>query len=129
MSEAELFESSQLAFANGISAYAIFWTIVGGYVAAAYFTGVHLSKSQYVIINSLFVVGATMSAIAVHGYFELGYQYMLELETVNPERSLLPGTKYNSRGSIVLNALIIIAGLKFMRDARSKVRRYEPDSA
>ncbi len=128
MSEAELFESSQLAFANGISAYTIFWTIVGGYVAAAYFTGAHLTKSQYIIVNSLFIVGASMSAVAVLGYFELGYQYMLELQQVNPKRPLIPGTEYNSRGSIVLNILIMLAGLKFMRDARSKVEKDVPDS-
>lgn len=120
MSEAELFESSQLAFANGISAYTIFWTIIGGYIVAAYFAGAKLTKSQYAIVGSLYLVSASMTALAVHGYFELGFQYMSELHEVNPKRELILGTKYLSRGTIPLNAVVIVAGLKFMRDARSQ---------
>lgn len=36
MSEAELIESIQLAIGNAVSTYAVFWTLVGGYLVAVF---------------------------------------------------------------------------------------------
>lgn len=122
MSEAEFIESWQLAASNGIAVYALFLTILSAYLITAYMVGKDLTRSQVWTITSLFLVICIVLTFTIWGYFDESNQFARAYveagyATVRtaPDRGL-----FVTWLSILLNAVLVSAGLKFMWDIRKK---------
>ena len=118
MSEAELIESANLAYSNGIACYAIFWTLAGSYLVVAYQVGQKLTRSQLVIINALFLVSIGLTSFGIWAYFNAGIEFSQEVAQLNPTR---PG-RYAPNALPVIqsvtNLLVVLACFKFTWDIR-----------
>ncbi|MEO0368091.1 MAG: hypothetical protein AAF197_04810 [Pseudomonadota bacterium] len=70
MTESEFLEAINLHAGNVISGYSVYLTYVFGFIAGAYVVGVKLSKTQVVIITSIYSASsfAWMSAILTHAH-------------------------------------------------------------
>ncbi len=118
MTPSELLEVSQLNYANGIGSYTIFLTISGGYIVAAYLAGKDLTRSQYVIANSLFLVLATSSILSMTGFFLTAVRHSDRAVRLDPELVVL-GNPYMIVAVTLINLFVVLACLKFMRDVRT----------
>ena len=117
MTEHEAVELSQIFFANLISVYAVFLTIITGYLVIAYIVGSSLKLGQVSIINGIFLSGTVWTTWAGFAYLMSGSYYAVVGGSMNPERVVYAGplTGYIS---LIINTCIIIACFKFMWDVR-----------
>lgn len=118
MSPSELLEISQLAWANGIGTYAIFLTISGGYLVAAYSAGRSLTRAQYLLANGLFLVLATSTVLAVTAFFTAALRHADRAARLDPEFAQL-ASPYAIAAVTAVNLFVVVACLKFMRDVRT----------
>ena len=117
MTEAELVESITSYYdlaGNAISSYV---TVTTGYLVAAYLIGAKLSRSQMVVISTLYAVTAGIMTYATFGYMSRAFSY------VEMQSELIPDlVAYSSPIFYVLMPVIFGAGifacLKFMWDIR-----------
>ncbi len=105
---------------NAAAYFAIFWTLVRGYLFIAYSIGVKLLRSQVAFINLLFLLSSSMSAIAsifssINGlsYLRQVAASLEELPAFTPDQENVVITI-----AIVTNFAVIIGCLKFMWDLR-----------
>ena len=68
MTGAEALELAELAGATSITSFGYYLSIIFAYLAAAYFVGEKISKSQVVMVSALFVF-AGFSAVAAVAIF------------------------------------------------------------
>jgi len=118
MSPSELLELSQLAYANGVSTYAIFLTISGGYLVAAHLAGSSLARSQYLLANSLFLVLATATVLAMAAFFTTAVRHADRAARLDPELVVL-GSPYLVAAVTAINLFVVLSCLKYMRDVRT----------
>ena len=118
MTEAEYFEALTSLVSNGLAAYAIFITLVGGYLMVAYNVGGRLSSSQLWTVNILYLASVIFVLITIYGTFGRMTMLSLELEQLNPKRYAL-GNAYGPPATIIINVLVLIVSLKFMFDIRN----------
>lgn len=119
MTEAEYFEALTSLVSNGLAAYAIFISLVGGYLVVAYNVGGKLTSSQLWIVNILYLASVTFVLMTIYGTFGRMNMLSLELEQLNPKRYSL-GFAYGPLAAIIVNVLVLTTSLKFMVDIRSK---------
>ena len=119
MTELELFEASQVALSNTLAAFAIFVTMVGAYLTAAYFVGKSLTGSQLLIINFTFVVSMLGMTFVIFAFSSIGFEYFDQSQQVNSSLSFSPPSwiKYFNLG---IDLAMIVGCIKFMWDIRSK---------
>jgi len=117
MTEAEYFETLTSLVSNGMAAYAIFLSIVGGYLVAAYNAGSKLTSSQLWIVNILYLTSVAFVLMTIYGTFGRMNMLSLELEQLNPKRFALALT-YGPEAAIIINVSVLVASLKFMMDIR-----------
>lgn len=68
------FETAELTFSlvgYGMTAMALYFTVVSGYLIVAYLVGEQLSKSQMIIVSSLFSVFAFSLVFGSYSFFLL----------------------------------------------------------
>lgn len=109
------YESAELTFSligYGMTAMALYFTVVSGYLIGAYVVGAELSKSQVWIVTSLFVVFAVSLVFGTFSFFSAASAFG-ESSTDSVEYWLAP---------VIAVAEIagIFASLKFMLDIRRK---------
>ena len=120
MTEADYLEIAQLNLTNMIATFALFVTFASGYLVAAYLIGDKLTRSQIVIINSLFIIvmglgSSTMHTFAVESYTLNQAAEQLGSITTLSQTSAGIAQIYFAR----FTDLLILAGcLKFMWDKR-----------
>ena len=119
MTEAELFESMQMAYANGIACYALFMTIVGAYVVSAYLAGRNLTSSQLRIVNFLFLSSTIVLTVAILSHFYTADEFLSAIIEKGPSSiEVSAHGRFVTIISVLINIAIMIAGLKFMYDSR-----------
>lgn len=119
MNETEIMEVLQAAYSNQVATFAVFLTMISGYLVLAYMIGNKLDRTQIVIVNSLFLIFATLNVMTSFSFVNVADIYLVELIAVNPERERLyaPEFKWIVAG---VHVLVIGACLKFMYDIRKK---------
>ena len=121
MTEADLFESMQLAYSNGIASYALFVTIVGAYIVSSYLAGNKLTYTQVWIVNFLFLSTTTILTVGIWSLFNTADLF---LEAIIARRSspieLYGHGKIVTIVCVIVNIAIMIASLKFMRELRQR---------
>jgi len=109
------YETAELTFSlisYGITTMALYFTVVSSYMIGAYMIGAQLSKSQLIIISSLFSVFSMSLAFGTYSFFDTAISYG-GASSGSIEYWLAP--------VIGLAELIgIIAAFKFMYDIRNK---------
>ena len=116
------YETAELTFSligYGMTAMALYFTVVSGYLIGAYMVGAELSRSQVWIVTSLFVVFALSLVFGTFSFFAAASSYG-ERPTDSVEYWLAP---------IIGLAEIagIAASLKFMFDIRRDAGTLESD--
>ena len=76
MSEADLMNVVQGIISNSIATFAVFVSLVGGYLVTAYLAGKNLTRSQTVIISTLFFVFVALNIQTQYNFIELSNIYM-----------------------------------------------------
>ena len=111
---------TEVEFAEAFSAYldtsfanmGLYITIISGYLVVAYLAGKDLTRSQLIIVSSLFVVFASIMSLSGFALLERA----IELEAQREGgRDALDHAGYFL---LVLQFLGILAALKFMMDVR-----------
>jgi len=72
------FEQAQLAYSlvgYGMTAMALYFTVVSSYLIIAYMVGNKLSRSQLAIVSSLFLVFAISLVFGTYSFFEAANSY------------------------------------------------------
>jgi len=109
------FETAELTFSlvgYGMTAMALYFTVVSGYLIVAYLVGEQLSTSQMIIVSSLFSVFAF---ILVFG----SYSFFSEANRVGNVSS--SSAEYWLSSVVGITELAgIVAAFKFMFDIRKK---------
>lgn len=70
MTEAELWELLNAYNTAGMTALALYFTVVSSFLIVAYLAGSDLTKYQAIIISGLFVIFAGLFTYGTIGYFE-----------------------------------------------------------
>ena len=117
MTEGELVQSITAYYELSGNALSMYVTVSMGYLVAAYFIGYNLTKSQVIVVSTLYAVVAAVMSYAMFGYMARGFTYVEMQNALNPEL-----VSYSSPVFYVLLPMIfgagIIACLKFMWDVR-----------
>jgi hypothetical protein len=125
MTEYELIEAYQGAEASWQASASIFISIVFAYLAAAYFVGAKLTRSQVVIVTGLYTVFCLLMLSMLGSILSRLTQFGTEILEFSPERSVAGGpTRIGGLalwGSVFVSAYV--AGLVFMFQIRRSARR------
>lgn len=118
MTESELIEAVTSYFELVFIAVTLYVSVCSGYLVVAYLIGSKLTKSQMVVVSSLYTFIAVLMAYAAMGFLNRTINYLEGLDTI--ERYGVGG--HASPLVIVILPLILIFGvlacLKFMWDIR-----------
>ncbi len=68
MTAYEMADLAQSNFSNSIAAMALYLTLVFAYLAAAYFVGKDLTRSQATILNAVFLTFALINTFGIAAY-------------------------------------------------------------
>ena len=102
---------------NMLASFAIFLSLVSGYLIVAHTAGATFSRLQVTIINLLFVTMSTAFMFGVYGYCQSAVDMSLAANELNPER-IYRGSEYFPFVTLVLNSFAIVSSLYFMWHVR-----------
>lgn len=117
MTEFELVESIGIYVSTALEAISIYLTIVSAYLIAAFMAGDRLTKSQVVIVSTLFVAGSLLFTYSSVGLLIRQAHFASKLALLE-SGTPLPGT---APIAVIIGTIQfggIIACLKFMWDVR-----------
>jgi hypothetical protein len=90
MTPYEMADLAQSNFSNSIAAVALYITLVFAYLAAAYFVGKDLSRSQVTILNALFLTFSVLNSFGVAAYTNFGAHLAIRSGFSNPDSFFAP---------------------------------------
>ena len=118
MTDYESLDLAQSAFSSSLAAYALFLSIVTGYLVTAYLVGRELSRGQAWILNLLFVVVVSIAIWSVSSYIYWGVVYT-SLATLDEVRlSAMVPEPWLPVFMAVVNVVAVVACLLFMWNVR-----------
>jgi len=117
MSPYELSDLSQSNFSNATALIAVFLSLSFAYLAAAYFVGSKLTRSQVFILNTLYILFAGITAYSATAFSNGAVKLMLSASVADPD-NFFTGKLWmaNFVGLCLLVAILMC--LKFMWDVR-----------
>ena len=118
MTAYEWSEIAHAAYSNSIACVAIIITVFFAYLVAAYTVGHKLTRSQLILINSLFLLVALWMTFCIAGFITGGVNAPLQARAQNPDLQGIPLTTAIPAGVAVMELLLISGCLKFMWDIR-----------
>ena len=117
MTEAELFEAGQFAYSNSLATFAIYITLLSGYIAVAYIVGEKLVGSQATIINTLYSLLIVTIIAAFVSFARIGYENAYLALEMSTQRKAGP-VPLVAELAVVVMVFCYLASLKFMWDVR-----------
>ncbi len=120
MTAANWFELMTAAMANTATYYALFWTLVSGYLVVAYTVGKKLVRNQIAFINTLFVVSTFFGTFAASTALRNGLLAFRMGAAQVEEMSAITAAQATAFVVFVpcANMVIVLGCLKFMWDVR-----------
>ena len=112
MSETDAVALAQSLFANAQTGYAIFLSLISGYLVVAHFMGPTLSKGQVVIVNFLFSSTSVYTMYIWHSFSSTGMYYSHIAAELRGDHHY--GDQYTLFLGLGFNASLVIAALVFM---------------
>lgn len=116
----EVLQAAQAAWSNVISIGALIVTIISGYLVVAYVAGNDMTRSQVVIVNTLYVLFISVALMSGRAFTIRATELMrisVELSNERLSSSWMPDLVYGWR---VVYLVAVAASLKFMWDIRHK---------
>lgn len=117
MTESELLEHGAAFWSNAIALTAIFITILSGYIICAYLVGKSLTRSQIIIVNTLYLGISTLLLLSML----ITGQTAIEMEKIafeiTVQRKHPPG-EFFPYMFIVFWSFCVFLSIKFMWDIR-----------
>jgi len=89
MTPYEYVDLSQSAFGNSISSYAVFLSIVTGYLVTAYLVGAKLTRTQVSILTILFLIVMVFMIWSMSAYVYWGIQFGYQASPETAGRSFM----------------------------------------
>ena len=120
MTQYESLDLAQSAFSSSIAAYALFLSIVTGYLVTAYMVGRELSRSQVWLLSVLFLVVASIAIWSVSSYIYWGVVYSIMAVPEGFERSVMVPKPWLPVFMAVVNVATAASCLVFMRYVRQQ---------
>jgi hypothetical protein len=117
MSEAEIWQLMFMAVDSSLGCVAAILTMCFAYIAAAYFEGNKLSRTQALVITLIFVGGAGMMTVALFGTLSRYYQFNMLVRHLYPDERFVAGA-YFVRVWTGLMVTIALASVFFMYQIR-----------
>ena len=68
MTPYEMFDLAQSSYSTSAAYVSIFIALLSAYLVAAYFVGGRLSKAQYLLANSLYLVIQTLTTVTIYNF-------------------------------------------------------------
>jgi hypothetical protein len=117
MSPYELMDLGQSNHSNATALIAVFLSLSFAYLAAAYFVGSKLSRSQVFVLNTLYVIFAGISAYSATAFSNGGVKLILQAGIANPD-GFFTGQLWMVKFVGFSLVVSIVMCLKFMWDIR-----------
>jgi predicted anti-sigma-YlaC factor YlaD len=117
VTEYELADLMMSAVNGGTAVIGIFFTILSGYLIAAWLIGEKLTRTQVIMVNILYLSSATMMIWAWIARFLAALHFQNQLLVLNPQ-STESVTIYIITGFSSILFILILVSLKFMWDVR-----------
>ncbi len=118
----ETLDLAQSAFGNALAAYAIFLSIVSGYLIASYMVGSELSRIQVRLLTLLFLIVVSMLIWMISSFTYWGDVWAVMARPKGVERSAMSPQPWASAFIAVSNSLTVFACLVFMWTTRHAKR-------
>ncbi len=117
MTEQELAGLISNYSSQGGAFFALWITIVSGYLIAAYLAGDRLKRSQVFILNTFYVWVSSLVVVGFYGSFNTQAHYTRELKLMVPDSPQM--MTWNLAFAVTIASVLgILATLKFMWDIR-----------
>lgn len=117
MTEAELVEAWGQFLGNSQTAMALYLSILSGYLIIAYLVGRKLSRTQVIILSTMFLFASAFCTMILTTWWQRALEFALEAQVINPER-VVSNSQTAVRGVAVLFSLGILSSLYFMWNIR-----------
>ena len=127
MTQYEYLDLAQSAFSSSIAAYALFLSIVTGYLVTAYMVGRELNRGQVWLLSGLFLVVASIAVWSVSSYIYWGVVYTAAAAADEIERSAMTPEPWLPAFMAIVNVATAIACLLFMWNVRRQEQAPEDD--
>ena len=114
MTQYETLDLAQSAFSSSIAAYALFLSIVTGYLVTAYMAGKELDRAQVLLLSGLFLVVVSIAIWSVSSYIYWGTVYSLTAGSEKIGRSIMAPKPWLPGFMAIVNSLTAMACLLFM---------------
>ena len=118
MTPYEYVDLSQSAFGNSISSYAVFLSIVTGYLVTAYLVGAKLTRTQVSILTILFLIVMVFMIWAVSAYVYWGIQFGDQASPETAGRSFMSPRPFVPGLLALVNLFTVAMCLFFMWNVR-----------
>ena len=102
---------------QGGTFFAIWITIVSGYLIVAFLAGGRLDRSQVTILNTFYIMVSILVVYGIYGSFTTQAYYAYQLKLIAPE-SPQRMNQFMTWGITIPLILGVFAALKFMWDIR-----------
>ena len=114
MSQYELLDLAQSALGNSIASYAIFLSIVSGYLITAYLVGVDLTRGQVRLLTTLFLIVTSITTWGQSGFVYWADYWSATARGENVARTVFSTQPLLPLTLTIVNTLTIAACLVFM---------------
>jgi hypothetical protein len=122
MTHYEALDLAQSTFSNSLAAYAIFLSIVSGYLITAYLVGSELSRIQVRLLTLLFLIVAAILIWSMSAYAYWGDAFSTVARGENRERTFMTAQSWLPAFLAVINSLTVIGCIFFMWNVRHTKR-------
>ena len=117
MTEAELLEAGQFAYSNSLAAFAIYVTMLSGYLVVAYLVAGQMTRPQVIIVNILYSLLTVVVVASFVSFAQVGYENTRLALEMSTQRVVGPMPMV-AESAVVVMVFCYLASLKFMWDAR-----------
>jgi hypothetical protein len=120
MSQYELLDLAQSALSNSTASYAIFLSIVSGYLITAYLVGAELTRAQATLLTTLFLVVAVIATWAMSAFVYWADQYSAMARREGVASMIMSTQPFLPIVVATVNTLTVAGSLFFMWNIRRR---------
>lgn len=120
MSQYELLELAQSALSNSTASYAIFLSIVSGYLITAYLVGANLTRTQVGLLTILFLLVTAIATWAMSAFVYWADQYSTMARGESVPSTILSTQPFLPILVATVNILTVAGCLFFMWNIRNR---------
>jgi hypothetical protein len=120
MSQYELLDLAQSALSNSTASYAIFLSIVSGYLITAYLVGSELTRAQVSLLTTLFLIVTALATWAMCAFNYWADQYSTMARGEGVASTIMSTQPFIPIMLAAINILTVAACLFFMRNIRHR---------